>query len=156
MLSCYTCFYNHMTKKFVFIQLRLRRAESAAIVEGTEEAKTLAEHNGYHEAISGREAEGRLKKCGGHCYLTRYSRIKLCYVLSVYEQRRQTKSVLMHFQITIEGNGELKIRGKGKTFPTIQSLLEYYQENRIDPNLKNIGRPYMKEDYEHSTKCMIL
>ena len=110
-------------------------------------------HACYHRAISGEEGEKRLKKHGGNCYLTRYSEIQKCYILTVYDS---TKPVTKHFEIK-KSHGKYKIRGKDMTFSSIQQLLEYYEhDNEFDPALSSIGRAYTEEDYKSdSGKCDI-
>lgn len=71
----------------------------------------IKEHVGYHEMITGKEAEQRLKKHGGHCYLTRYSKIKDCYILSVYEHLNAST---WHFKIAIDKDGKHKILERTK------------------------------------------
>lgn len=108
----------------------------------------MGEHASYHQTITGEEAKRRLTLCGGHCYLTRYSRIQGCYVLSVYKYHRSLSPEIEHFEIVIENTNKHRIKGKAKTFNNIQSLLEYYELNRIDPALKSIGRAYTENEHE--------
>lgn len=109
----------------------------------------MGEHSSYHQAISRDEAERRLKQCGGHCYLTRYSKLNKCYVLSVYEyQLPPLDPVIEHFHIMILKNGMIRIRNKSVTFTKIESLLDHYEVKRIDPGLRSIGEPYTEKEYK--------
>jgi hypothetical protein len=93
---------------------------------GITEDMILQDHPAYHQAITGEEAVKRLRECGEHCYLTRYSSAHACYVLSSYKPQDYLDPVIMHFKIIIEDDGTLKIDGKRLEFDAIQSLLEYY------------------------------
>jgi hypothetical protein len=128
---------------------------STAISQSIAESQTLEEHEGYHQAITGREAEKRLRKNGGHCYLTRYSKFQKCYILSIHKAQKHSRPVIEHFKIIIEGDGKHKIDGKDKTFDGIKELLEYYEGNRIDPALKSIGQPYTEDAHLRSRKCKV-
>ena len=142
------------------------RLHSRRIMRGVRETKILKEHAAYHQAINGEEAERRLKKCGGHCYLTRYSNAQECYVLSVHEHQRHSKPTICHFKIVIEDNGEHRIDGKVIVFQDIQSLLGHYEQERIDPALRSIGKAYteaeytrmqqMEDEQNNRSKCTIL
>ena len=117
------------------------------------EERMAGEHRSYHDAITGDEAERRLEQHGGHCYLTRYSQIRGCYVLSVYKQHRLTSAVKDHYEIVIESRKKYRIKGKTKTFDSIQSLLGYYEQNRIDPTLRSIGLAYTEDEYEQAQEA---
>ena len=111
----------------------------------------LPKHNPYQGQISKEEAERRLKKRGGHCYLTRYSENKTSYILSVYKEQRSLKPIIQHFKITIiKSSGKLHIEGTDIYFNKIQELLNYYEKNPITPALSSIGHAYSQE------KCTIL
>ena len=110
----------------------------------------LGEHASYHQCITGEEAKRRLELCGGHCYLIRYSRKQECYVLSVYKHHEFQDPVIEHFQLVIDNATKHRIKGKAKTFTSIQSLLKYYEQNRIDPALRSIGRVYAESEYEQA------
>ena len=107
----------------------------------------MGEDESYHKTITGEEAEQRLARHGGHCYLTRYSRMRDCYVLSVYEFRKYLKPETDHFEIVVEANGKQRIKGKSTSFDTIQQLLEHYRQNRINPAFRSIGEVYTEEQY---------
>ena len=88
--------------------------------------------------ITEKEAKERLRKKGGHCYLTRYSKSQDCYVLSVLKPQQSKQ--FWNFKIAITEKEEKRIDGLTKKFGNITSLLEYYEHNRIDPGLRSIGR----------------
>lgn len=106
----------------------------------------IGEHPSYHQAITGAEAEHRLKQRGGHCYLIRYSKKNRCYVLSVYKEQRSLQPEIEHFEIIVGENGKHSIEGKVEAFDSIESLLEYYEQNRINPSLSSIGREYTYQE----------
>ena len=116
----------------------------------------MDEHNSYHQAITGKEAEKRLKKCGSHCYLTRYSENRKRYMLTVYQKK--PTYVMKHFEIFfehLEAHKVYKIDGKDQEFDGIGAMLHHYENSRIDPALKNIGRSVSENDYT-SKWCTIL
>ena len=106
----------------------------------------MGEHTSYHQSIPREEAEERLKQFGKHCYLTRFSDLHDCYVLSVYQKQKPT-DVMKHFKIIINDDGKNLIDGKEEDFDEIGQLLVYYENHRIDPALKTIGRNCIEEDY---------
>ena len=115
----------------------------------------MGEHSSYHQSIPGDEAERRLRRFGGHCYLTRYSETRKCYVLSVFENQKPY-SVVRHFKI-IKKDGKFNIYGKSTTFDDLQSMLTHYEQNRIDPALRSIGHEYEESVYIKSLEfCSIL
>ncbi len=115
----------------------------------------MDEHISYQQAITGKEAYKRLKRSSsGHCYLTRYSESRQCYVLSVYQKK--PNNVTKHFKIIFfkssQGNEVYKIEGKDEKFNGLEAMLTHYENNRIDPALGNIGR-FIPEPRRH---CIIL
>lgn len=115
-------------------------------------AHMVANHSSYHEALTGKLAENRLKlfcnytmNCN-RCYLTRYSSERDKYVLSIYTRERDTESTL-HYEIVVSSQGKLQIKGKAQEFDDIEKLLEHYENNVFDARLKNIGRNCTKEDF---------
>lgn len=122
--------------------------------EGLEEDLMIPEHEGYHHIISQNEAERRLRQNGGRCYLTRYSNTNKCYILSI--SQTAPTSTIRHFIIDKEKDGVCRIRGKQKEFGSIEELLAYYEENAIDPALRNIGKKYTEEDYTKDQKCCMI
>ena len=110
------------------------------------EKEIMAEHDSYHERITGEEAERRLRSRGRNGYLTRYSKEKKSYVLTVFKEQTP-EDVVMHLKIIITDRGQHKIEGKDMSFANIKTLLEHYEQNRIDPALKTIGQRYTLEDF---------
>ncbi len=121
--------------------------QTALLVLAKDETEMIGEHQSYHERITGEEAERRLKLFDRHCYLTRFSKNSDCYVLSVY-QRQRPDDIAIHFEIVINQNGKLNIKGKTREFDDIRQLLRHYEQHRIDPALKNIGRICTQQEYE--------
>ena len=113
----------------------------------------IEEHKGYHHEISSKEAEKRLRRKGGHCYLTRYSNTHSCYILSTLQSR--PTPTIRHYRIE-KDKQKYRIKGKTLTFDGINELLTYYEENSIDPALINIGSKYTEEDYTKSQGCCCL
>ena len=107
----------------------------------------MGEHSSYHNSIPGQEAERRLKLFSRHCYLTRYSELSNCYVLSVY-QKEKPKDIIKHFKITLKDGRKHKIDGKSMEFESISELLNHYEQNRIDFALKSIGDNCTKEKHD--------
>ena len=107
----------------------------------------LEEHPGYHQQITGEEAELRLRKNGGHCYLTRFNKDLKCYILSVYE-KQGSSAIMRHFKILIVNGKRKKIDGLNREFDDVISLLEYYEQHRVDPALRSIGKAYTESTYK--------
>ena len=122
------------------------------IPQALNESKMMGEHDSYHQAITCEEALRRLKKCTEHGYLTRYCEEQKCYALSVYQ--RLPNGVFKEFKIECE-NSVYIISGKSTTFKSIGELLDFYEKNRIDPALKNIGKYITEEDFMEAPKCII-
>ena len=115
------------------------------------------EHEGYHHIISTREAQKRLKQRGGSCYLTRYSRRKQSYILSIYKSNptKTFKHLIIDKDRGHKGE-QFKIRDKDIVFNTIEEMLTYYEKNAIDPDFKNIGRKYTEDEYIQHMCCTLL
>ena len=112
----------------------------------------LPKHEEYHFQISSKVAERRLKKRGGHCYLTRYSESQQSYILSVYKKESLLRHIIEHYRILISNSGSLKIEGKDMEFYNIQHLLNYYENNPITPALSSIGYAYTQKQYTSRKK----
>lgn len=107
----------------------------------------MGEHPSYHQCITSREAERRLKMPGKNCYLTRYSKSQQAYVLSIYRKQRP-HDVIEHLGIIIEEDGKHRVKGReDEEFPDITKLLNFYEKERIDPGFPNIGVPYTEEEF---------
>ena len=110
----------------------------------------MGEHPSYHHSITGNEAKRRLQMHDRLGYLTRYSDMQQCYLLTVYKPTE----VIKHFKIEIDGDVH-KIEGKGKIFYSIGSLLAHYEDAKntpLDPSFKTIGRYYTEDDYNLEEK----
>jgi DNA segregation ATPase FtsK/SpoIIIE-like protein len=106
-------------------------------------------HPSFHQSITGNEAKRRLQMCRrpGCCYLTRFSDMHRCYVLTVL-QHRDPQDIVNHFKIIIDVTG-CRVEGITKNhFTDIGSLLSFYERNHISPTFSNIGSYYTQEDYE--------
>lgn len=113
----------------------------------------MGEHKSYHQSISGVEARRRLRAWGVQCcYLTRYSERWKSYVLSVH-QKQKPRSITKHFKIIIK-NRRHRIDGKEDEFGKIATLLEYYEQNRLDPAFETIGQAYSFQEFTRK-KCVV-
>lgn len=71
---------------------------------------------------------------------------------------------MKHFEIEILESGKNRIKGKegdDEEFEDIGGLLTHYEQNRIDPSLRTIGRKCTEQDYKAAEKrkekrCIIL
>lgn len=113
----------------------------------------MDEHSSYHNQISKKEAKKRLKSCGKNvCYLTRFSSSGRCYRLTVYN--KEIRNEIREFEIIIQRDDrQHNLRGKDMKFATIKELLEYYENNRIDPSLPNIGEHFEYAEYSARSGC---
>lgn len=107
----------------------------------------MGEHHSYHQSISAKEAERRLKLCGQDGYLTRYSKSQKSYILSV--RRKQIPcDEIEHFGIIVERTGKHKIKGReDEEFDSIGSMLGYYEGHRISPSFPSIGKSYTENEF---------
>jgi hypothetical protein len=128
---------------------------TAVISSGVNEGDMIGEHPSYHQAITGEEAERRLRRFCGHCFLTRYSEKREKYILSTFKNLKP-EPVIRHFAI-IKKHGKVHIEGIDNTHDDLQALLTYYQEHRVNQAVKSIGRQcdYREKDYMKSS-CVIL
>ena len=106
----------------------------------------------YHGSITSEEAKQKLKMCGGLHYLTRFSESNQRYMLSVYQN--EPKELIKHFRLLIhrdsDGRKCVQIEGKEKSFRRMEQLLQYYEDNRIDPAFECIGylcKPEKRPNY---------
>ena len=123
---------------------------TAILALAVKETNIMEEHESYHEGITGAEAERRLKRLRMNSYLTRYSKKRKTYVLTVYKLQAP-EDVITHFKIDIK-NGKYNINGKTKTFNDIRKLLEYYERNRLDPAVSTIGEKHTLKDFYQREK----
>ena len=68
---------------------------------------------------------------------------------------------MKHFPITFRisdqpGDSKYGVRGKDKTFDSLNDMLQYYETNPIDPGLMKIGRQVTKNEWDRAVKCIIL
>jgi hypothetical protein len=110
-------------------------------------------HPSFHQSITGNEAKRRLQMCRrpGCCYLTRFSDMHRCYVLTVL-QHRDPQDIVNHFKIIID-DARCRVEGTIKNhFTDIGSLLSFYERSPISPTFSNIGSCYTQEDYEKAER----
>ena len=120
--------------------------KTSILAVAVDERNIMAEHESYHEGITGEEAERRLKLVGTNSYLTRYSKKEESYVLTVFK-KESPEDVIMHFKIIIQ-NDKHNIDGKQLKFDDIRSLLEHYESIRLDPDIKTIGQKHTLKDFQ--------
>lgn len=98
----------------------------------------IKEHPSYHGPINGVEAETKLKEKGGNHYLTRYSRARDHYCLTVARNGEYA-----HFDIIITSSHDeqnvYEIDGSEMQSKSIFSLLEYYRINPLTHSIDSIG-----------------
>ena len=95
------------------------------------------EHPSYHGPMTGADAESRLQEHGGNYYLTRYSRARDQYSLTVARN-----GVCAHFDLIITHSGiynEYEIDGSEMQSKDIFSLLDYYKSNPLSHTINGIG-----------------
>ena len=108
----------------------------------------MPEHSSYHGDISGPEAERILKESPKrNCYLTRYSRNSSTYTLSVvYIYNNQDK--VLHLKLSIDNERlQHSLEGTEKIFTTLNELLQYYENNPLSPEIRNLGSPCLPSSH---------
>lgn len=106
-------------------------------------APSILRHPTYHGSMTGEEATEALKLAGGApAYLIRFSRQKKKLILSLVTG----EDTFEHYGLSKENN-QYVLDGAETTFPSIDALLEYYQNTPIDPTKPNtcVGRPCLRE-----------
>ncbi len=153
------------------IQITQLATESPRIDEIPETNQIMDIHDSYHCAISGKEAEFRLKAFKTRSYLTRYSVSHEQYLLSVYQpvlRGNETKHELKNFVITFKHDDDKKIyQITDREFNSLKEMLETYEREKVDHSLSNIGRMVSEKEYlqlrqqqqqqqQDRPKCLIL
>lgn len=98
--------------------------------------------------MTGEEANDTLARRGAPSYLIRFSENKQKYILSLVTNENKFE----HYALS-EVNQQYALDGADENFPTIDTLLQYYQHKPIDPDKPNtcLGRPcYKKPRMENS------
>ena len=111
------------------------------------QVKDFTNDPSYHEQLSKKEAEKKLKEQGGSvkCYLTRYSDTSKAHKLSVMHGRG--KNQFEHFEIS---RAKYALIDNDMCFKTLSEMLEYYRKHRISNTLRNIGVPVVYSKYTAS------
>lgn len=105
----------------------------------------ISSHPSYHGDITGSEAKEKLMEHGATCYLTRYSRVREDYILSVLTNTRSEDELTIHnFTISIEGH-RYEIDGTEYPFDSIHDLLKFYEHTPVSHKVSHIGAPCIKE-----------
>ena len=127
--------------------------------EPTAELKAMSDHPSYHSNVTGKQAEDILKKHGGACYLTRHSKSNNCYVLSVLQTASRKGAKIGHFVLKINKRSlyehivTSEIEGTCLAFEDIFKLLQFYEQNPVDHEFRNIGTMITSDDYKG--KCHV-
>ena len=114
--------------------------------------KDIKDIPSYHGALTGNQAESRLKECGGNCYLLRYSVKQKAFVLSVLTRNNDEKvsDNTFHVNFTLKimkGNDNkntYEIDGSEERFENINELLKCYSMSPLDATVTSIGKPCIK------------
>ena len=119
--------------------------------------KDIQYNPSYHGALTGRQANYVLRKCGGTCYLLRYSENKKAFVLSVLirndndsDDSEAFHTNFANFKLKItKGDDDqniYEIDGSEERFQNINELLKCYSTTPLSPAVTNIGRPCTKRN----------
>ena len=86
------------------------------------------------------------RSLGSNCYLTRYSETQESYVVSaiVYHQGIPTP---VHIKLNIDtDNNSYSLEGTEKTFRTLDELLNYFEQNPLSHDIRELGTPCLPPD----------
>ncbi len=124
----------------------MHHTRSITEVVATWKLKKISDHRSYHGKMTGREATKILKQHGGTCYLTRYSRAKDKYVLSVLQREVDSEEfIVKSYKLNIfkQRNNHKRtiteIDGTEEQFDSIFDLLSFYERNPVDHDIHGIG-----------------
>ena len=117
------------------------RKSSAVLIRVPNPAHLMkTDHTSYHGELIGIVAEQKLRSQGGHCYLTRYSKSRSAYALSVHLVRGPGSVIISHFRIMVDGDDIWLDQEVGHIkFDTLGCLLHHYQRNPLNHELPSIG-----------------
>lgn len=99
----------------------------------------IVEHPSYHGTMRTKEAEIKLRQHGGDCYLTRFSKSKNVYVLTVFKSEEE---LCQNFQIDFKVKNDYnmyEILGTQKEFDDFFVLLDFYKSFPLSHNISTIG-----------------
>ena len=124
---------------------------SATLDMATNPRSSIVMDISYHGDISGKEAEKKLLEYSGHCHLTRYSKRKGCYVMSV-QLIKGGSNVIKHFRIVDGEKMSIDTNEKKVEFDSFEHLLNHYRHHPLIQEADStIGRPCQKQK-----KCCLL
>ena len=110
----------------------------------TWELDELSTHPSYHGTMDRISAETKLREQDGSCYITRYSRTRKVYVLSVIKRKRPSSSgTVKHFKLKIEkqkDRASFEIHGAQRKFNSIAKMLDFYQQTHLNHDIGTIGK----------------
>lgn len=109
----------------------------------TWELDELSTHPSYHGTMDRDSADTKLREQDSSCYLTRYSRTRKVYVLSVIKRKRLSDSgMVKHFKLKIEkqrDRASFEIHGAQRKFNCIAKMLDFYQQTHLNHDIGTIG-----------------
>ena len=107
----------------------------------------------YHGAMTGKDAERKLRELGGDHYLTRYSEKREMYVLTVLR-----KGHLVNFDFNISTFQDkiyvqYEIIGSEIKFGDLRKLLNFYRKNPVTHEINGIGDYLESDNYMPNYDC---
>jgi len=102
----------------------------------------LLNHPSYHGNITGTEAELKLEENDSNSYITRYSKFKKLFKLTVMK-KYGGKNIIIHFTLDVrldrQGNYVYQIEGTDQVFTDPFKMLKHYQIHPINSIVDSIG-----------------
>ncbi|XP_064385789.1 uncharacterized protein LOC135334501 isoform X2 [Halichondria panicea] len=121
------------------IQGQKPKIHTQLLTLAVEPREMITENRSYHNEISGIEAIKRLKVFRNCCYLTRYSEIQKCYILSVCMSDEDLQNeIYKHFELKVSDEG-IRIL-EHRPFANLVELLTHYENNRLGSAFPTIGK----------------
>ena len=113
-----------------------RSPKNLARTKAPLKALNIEQHQSFIGTMTSTQAKKALMEHGKiNCYLTRYSKSRKEYTLSVKHRGK-----VYHFGIN-SAQSVFEIKGGGKRFRNGFDMLEYYQQYPVNINVGNIGEP---------------
>ena len=159
---CGCCYYplrlwnpnTHAQRKQVpgEIALRLMKCKEISVsidsAAPTWQLQAISKLRCYCGAITGKQAEKKLREHKKDCYLIRYSEVRGFYVLTVAVRGKEGEEMITkHFKLNIAAKADplsclYEIEGTKKKFDNISKLLEFYENNALSYTLSSIGSAF--------------
>ena len=122
------------------LDVKLGKCSAEELAFPTRKIQGIGTHPSFHGVMTAEEAEKVLKKHSATCFLTRYSKDKSCFRLSVI-----TKKVIQHFSILMEER-IYEVKGAEMKFDDIHELLSFYENTPLTFEVMGIGKCVLRED----------